>query len=180
LAKLPPPPVRFLFADPAHFIACGCGSGLSPFAPGTAGTAFAWASYPLLRLAFPADMLCLAALLLLFAVGVVACQITGRNLGVADHGAIVWDEIVPFWAVLVFLPPALAGLPEGLEVSWRGAAWQTAAFFLFRFFDIVKPPPARWFDTRVKNGFGVMMDDVIAALYTLLALAGLARLSGLR
>ncbi len=176
MAKQPPPPLKFLFSDPAHFVACGCGSGLSPFAPGTAGTAFAWATYPLLRMAFGDDVVCLAALLLLFALGVAACHITGRHLGVVDHGAIVWDEIVPFWAVLVFLPSAIVGPPHGFAVSWQGAAWQTAAFLLFRFFDIVKPPPANWFDSQIKNGFGVMMDDAIAALYTLLALAGLIKL----
>ncbi|MCK9284524.1 MAG: phosphatidylglycerophosphatase A [Rhodocyclaceae bacterium] len=176
MAKQPPPPLKFLFADPAHFIACGCGSGLSPFAPGTAGTAFAWAAYPLLRLIFPDDAACLIALALLFVLGIVACDTTGRNLGVTDHGAIVWDEIVPFWAVLVFLPPALIASPHGLLPSWPGIAWQTAAFFLFRFFDIVKPQPARWFDTRVKNGFGVMMDDAVAAAYTALTLAALAQL----
>jgi phosphatidylglycerophosphatase A len=96
-------------------------------------------------------------LLLAFAVGVAACQITGRALGVVDHGAIVWDEIVPFWGVLMFTPPELL--------------WQLAAFLWFRFYDIVKPQPAKFFDTQVKNGFGVMMDDVIAAGYTVLTIA---------
>jgi phosphatidylglycerophosphatase A len=76
---------------------------------------------------------------------------------VVDHGAIVWDEIVPFWAVLMFTPPELL--------------WQLAAFLWFRFYDIVKPQPARYFDSQVKNGFGVMMDDVIAAGYTILTIA---------
>jgi phosphatidylglycerophosphatase A len=96
-------------------------------------------------------------LLLAFAIGVTACQITGRALGVVDHGSIVWDEIVPFWTVLLFTPD--------------GLLWQLAAFIGFRFYDITKPYPASYFDQQVKNGFGVMMDDVIAAAYTVLTLA---------
>ena len=151
-----PPTWRFLFSHPAHFVACGLGSGLSPLAPGTAGTLFAWALYPLLRPQFGATGFAVF-LLAAFLVGVPACGKTGRDLGVIDHGAMVWDEIVPFWAVL-FLTPA----------TW---IWQLAAFGLFRLFDIAKPPPARFIDRNVKNGFGVMADDVVAALYALLALA---------
>jgi phosphatidylglycerophosphatase A len=175
MAKLPPPPIKFLLSDPAHFIACGCGSGLSVFAPGTAGTAFAWAAYPLMRILFPGDLMFALALLVLFVLGVIVCDITGRHLGVADHGAIVWDEIVPFWGVLLFLPPSLLPSPHGWYFSWGALAWQGAAFLLFRFFDIVKPPPANWFDNNIKNGFGVMMDDFFAAAYTVLALAVLRR-----
>ena len=142
---------------PALAIACGMGSGLSRFAPGTVGTAFAWLSYPLLRMYLQSDLGFAIFLLLAFAVGVAACQITGRALGVIDHGAIVWDEIVPFWLVLMLTP--------------TGLAWQVAAFFLFRFFDVVKPQPASWIDGHMKHGFGVMLDDVVAAAYTLLALA---------
>lgn len=178
MAKNPAPPVKFLFADPAHLVACGFGSGLSPFAPGTAGTAFAWVSYPLLRFAFPGDLACLLALGVMFLFGIYACQITGRRLGVVDHGSIVWDEIVPFWGILMFCPPALLASPHGTYFSLDSLLWQTAAFFLFRFFDIVKLPPAGFFDTRVKNGFGVMMDDLMAAGHTVLALAVLKRLLG--
>ncbi len=151
------PPLKFLLSHPAHFIACGCGSGLSPFASGTAGTLFAWATYPLLRMAIPSDPVFALALGLMFALGVWVCNITGRDLGVSDHGAIVWDEIVPFWIVLLLTPV--------------GLLWQLVAFFLFRFFDIVKPQPARYFDREMHNGFGVMMDDLVAAAYTLLTLA---------
>lgn len=157
MAKPPPPPLKFLFSHPAHFIACGMGSGLSPFASGTAGTLFAWASYPLLRLGYPGDLGFALFLLFAFVAGVWCAHLTGRHLGVVDHGAIVWDEIVPFWAVLLLTP--------------EGWLWQTAAFLLFRFYDIVKPSPANYFDEQVKNGFGVMMDDVIAAGYTVLSLA---------
>lgn len=157
MAKASPPSLSFLFAHPAHLVACGFGSGLSPFAPGTAGTLFAWATFPLLR-PWMNDFELLGFLLVCFVGGVLAAHRTGADLGVVDHGSIVWDEIVPFWLVLVFCP--------------AGWLWQTAAFFLFRFFDIVKPQPARYFDERVKNGFGVMADDVIAAGYTILVLAG--------
>lgn len=157
MAKAPPPPVSFLLRHPAHLVACGFGSGLSPFAPGTAGTLFAWASYPLLRGLFPDDLAFMVFLLLCFVLGVTSCHIAGRALGVADHGSIVWDEIVPFWAVLMLTP--------------AGWAWQLAAFLWFRFYDIVKPPPANYFDRQVKNGLGVMMDDVIAGAYTALTLA---------
>lgn len=150
------PGVRFLFAHPAHLVACGFGSGLSPFASGTVGTLFAWASFPLLRHGM-SDAAFGVFLVAAFLFGVYAAQRTGRALGVVDHGAIVWDEIVPFWMVLLLTP--------------EGWLWQTAAFFLFRFFDIVKPAPANYFDEQVKNGFGVMTDDLVAGLYTLLVLA---------
>lgn len=162
--------LRFLFAHPAHFIACGFGSGLSPWAPGTIGTLAAWVLYPLIRPHF-SDLGFALFLLAAFVVGVFAAARTGRMLGVVDHGAIVWDEIVPFWGVLLLAPQAMMETPHGAMLSVSGLLWQTAAFFLFRFFDIVKPPPASYFDRRVKNGFGVMMDDLVAAAYTVLALA---------
>jgi len=149
------PSLRFLFSHPAHLVACGFGSGLSPFAPGTVGTLFAWISYPLLR-SWMGDAELLAFLLLCYGIGILAVRRTGEDLGVIDHGSIVWDEIVPFWLVLFLCPP--------------GWLWQGAAFLGFRFFDIVKPQPARFFDERVKNGFGVMADDLVAGAYTVLAL----------
>ena len=155
-AHLPPPTWRFLLAHPAHILACGFGSGLSPVAPGTTGTLLEWLTYPWLRL-WLSDTAFAAFLLLAFVVGIRACTKTGRDLGVPDHGAMVWDEIVPFWGVLLLCPAD----------GW----WQSAAFVLFRFFDIVKPPPARDIDRRMKGGLGVMLDDVVAAAYTLLVLA---------
>ncbi|MES2772224.1 MAG: phosphatidylglycerophosphatase A [Pseudomonadota bacterium] len=156
IKKNPPPPLRFLFTHPAHLIACGFGSGLAPFASGTVGTLFAWLSFPLLR-PWLSDAQFLIFLLLCFVGGVFAAHKTGQDLGVVDHGSIVWDEIVPFWLVLLFCP-----------APWF---WQCIAFLLFRFFDIFKPQPARFFDEKVKNGFGVMADDLVAAGYTLLSLA---------
>lgn len=150
------PPISFLFEHSTHFIACGGGSGLSPYAPGTVGTLFAWGTFPLLRNNF-SDLELLVFLVAAFIVGVIACHRTGMDLGVTDHSSIVWDEIVPFWLVLLLCPADLL--------------WQAAAFVLFRIFDIIKPYPANFFDTQVKNGLGVMMDDVVAAFYTVLALA---------
>jgi phosphatidylglycerophosphatase A len=143
-------------AHPAHFIALGCGSGLSPWAPGTAGTFFAWLSFGLLRDNF-SDFALLGVLVAAYLLGIWAIDRTGQGLGDPDHGSIVWDEIVPFWLVLLLTPDTFL--------------WQLAAFLLFRLFDITKPQPARYFDEHVKNGFGVMADDLIAAGYTLLALA---------
>ncbi len=150
------PTVRFLLAHPAHFFALGCGSGLAPKAPGTFGTLFAWASFILFRPYF-SDFQLFLLLTAAYVVGIVLIDFTGRALGDPDHGAIVWDEIVPFWLVLLLLP--------------SGWLWQAAAFIVFRFFDITKPQPARYFDQHVKNGFGVMADDLVAAGYTLLTLA---------
>ena len=157
MAKTSAPPFKFLFHHPAHLLACGFGSGLAPFAPGTFGTAFAWLTFPLLQNHLGSDLGIGIFLLMAFVVGVSACQITGRSLGVIDHGSIVWDEIVPFWTVLLFTPDTFL--------------WQAAAFAAFRFYDIVKPYPASFFDQQVKNGFGVMMDDVVAAAYSVLTLA---------
>ena len=151
-----PPSLRFLFSHPAHLIACGFGSGLSPFAPGTVGTLFAWATFLLLRL-WMNDITLLGFLIVCFIGGVLVVHKTGSDLGVIDHGSIVWDEIVPFWLVLLFCPT------NGL--------WQATAFLLFRLFDIFKPQPAKYFDQKVKNGFGVMADDLVAGAYTVLILA---------
>ena len=157
------PDRRFLLADPAHFVALGFGSGLWPKGPGTAGTLAGWLLFPFVKAPL-SDPLFGALLVACFLFGVIACERTGRSLGVADHGAIVWDEIVAIWLVLWLAPATLA--------------WQAAAFALFRFFDIVKPAPIRWVDEHTRGGFGVMLDDILAAGYTLLALALLLRLIG--
>ena len=145
---------------PAHVIAYGFGAGLAPFAPGTFGTLLAWPFGWLLGGA-PAAV-ALAAVAALFLLGVWACGVTGRDVGVHDHGAMVWDEFVAFLLVLSIVP--------------RTLAWQAAAFVLFRAFDIVKPAPIRWFERRYTGGFGVMFDDLLAAGYTLVALALAKRL----
>jgi phosphatidylglycerophosphatase A len=150
--------VRFLLRHPAHFIALGGGAGLIPFAPGTFGTLLALPIFWLLGpgvIEVPA--IYLAGVAVLFSVGIWACQVTGRALGSADHGSMVWDETVAFLLVLFFTPVY--------------SYWQALAFVLFRFFDIVKPPPIRYYERTFKGGLGVMIDDLAAAFYTLLVLA---------
>jgi phosphatidylglycerophosphatase A len=151
-----PPSLKFLFAHPAHFFACGCGSGLAKWAPGTFGTLFGWLSFLVFRPYFT-DFQLLLLFTAAFLAGIWFINIAGRALGEVDHGSIVWDEIVPFWLVLLLTPDTVL--------------WQFAAFALFRFYDITKPQPARYFDEHVKNGFGVMADDLMAAGYTVLSLA---------
>lgn len=150
------PSWRFLRAHPAHLVALGFGTGLGRPAPGTWGTLGAWLSYVVLS-----EWISTRGWLLLlsigFVVGIWACQRTGRSLGRPDHGAMVWDEIIAFWLVLVFVPN---DLPT-----------QAFAFLIFRLFDIFKPTPIRDWEKRFKNGFGVMLDDLIAAFYTLLVFA---------
>lgn len=149
------PTLRFLLANPMHTIALGFGSGLSPWAPGTIGTLFGWASFRALDIILPASAF-LLLIFLSFVIGIIAIEKTGQALGEIDHGAIVWDEIVPFWGVLWLLANTV-----GDNLFWQGIA-----FTLFRFYDITKPWPARYYDRHVKNAYGVMMDDVVAALYT--------------
>jgi phosphatidylglycerophosphatase A len=144
------PDARFLLSHPAHFIALGFGAGLSPLAPGTAGTLLsALLALPLVYLLPPVLVAFLA--IPLFFVGVWACGVTGRHLGVQDHGAMVWDEVV------AFLPLA--------ALAWAHPLTELLAFVLFRIFDIWKPFPIRELERRVKGGLGVMLDDVFAAFY---------------
>ena len=151
---------KFILSRPAYFIAFGFGSGLSPFAPGTAGTLAAFPIYGLLVLAALNTTAYFALIAGLFLIGVWASHETGRALGIADYGGIVWDEIVAFLAILYFTPP-----------TW---GWFIAAFFIFRLFDVWKPFPVRYFDTHIKNGFGVMFDDALAAVYSIALIKGLA------
>jgi phosphatidylglycerophosphatase A len=150
------PSWRFMLRRPAHLLALGFGTGLAPAAPGTAGTLVAFPVYWLMAGWLDAVGY-LTALAGLFVLGVWACERTGRALGAADHPAMVWDEIVAFLAVLFFTPATLA--------------WQAGAFVLFRFFDILKPPPIRQVDRTVKNGFGAMLDDALAAFYAVVVIA---------
>ena len=164
------PTAKFMLAHPAHFIALGFGSGLSPVAPGTAGTLWAWLSFlALQRWLSPPEIGWLIAVSV--PLGWWVCLVTARNLRVLDPGSIVWDEIVAFWAVLWLINPA-------------GLLGQAIAFALFRYFDAAKPGPVGWAD-RLSHGvnpathrnawtwagFGIMFDDLVAAGCTLLAIA---------
>ncbi|NII52891.1 phosphatidylglycerophosphatase A [Luteibacter sp. SG786] len=152
---LDPADRRRLLASPAGWLACGFGSGLTPKAQGTFGSLAALLPWLLLR-ELPL-LAWLAIIVVAFAIGVWACEVSGRILGVADHRSIVWDEFVGQWIALL---PALV------------APWWAVVlgFLLFRLFDVWKPWPIGWFDRRVKGGLGVMLDDVIAGLFAAVAL----------
>jgi phosphatidylglycerophosphatase A len=137
-----------LLWHPLGFLGFGFGSGLVPVAPGTAGTLAAVPLYLLLRDLSLGDYLAVVALL--FLVGLPVCAHAVRQLGVHDHPAIVWDEIVGYLVTMVAAPP--------------GLVWIVAGFVLFRFFDILKPWPIRWCDRRVPGGFGIMLDDLLAGV----------------
>lgn len=137
---------------PVHFLALGFGAGCFPRAPGTAGTVVAvpivyfmmylpWQYYLLLTISC-------------FILGIWICAATTKALGVHDHGAIVWDEIVGLMITMMMAP--------------QGVLWLLIGFILFRIFDIWKPWPVRWLDHSFKGGLGIMIDDVFAALYALL------------
>ncbi len=143
-----------LLRDPGHFLSLGFGSGLSPLAPGTAGTA---AAIPLWWLLAPLPLWAYALVVLgLFLVGIPLCQRTTDRLGSHDHSAIVWDEVVGYLLTMIAVP-----------FSWTAAIF---GFFLFRLFDVWKPWPVRSLDKRVQGGLGIMLDDIGAAVYAALAL----------
>lgn len=149
------PDARFLVSHPAHFIALGFGVGLAPRAPGTFGTLLGWAIF-LVAYEWLSPLVIAFLAIPLFGIGVWACDKTGRDLGVQDHGAMVWDEVV------AFIP--LAALASASLLM------QLVAFGLFRLFDIWKPFPIRQFERNVKGGFGVMLDDLIASCYAYLVI----------
>jgi len=161
------PSWRFLFSHPAHAIALGFGSGLSPLAPGTVGTLWAWVAFIVLQ-PHLTDLQWAWLLAGSLVVGWWACTVAARHLAVADPGAIVWDEIVAFWSILWLIAPA----------GWWA---QLVAFVLFRFFDAAKPGPVAWADQLFKvkrgvpigwaQGFGILFDDLVAALCALLVIA---------
>lgn len=155
---------RALLSTPAGWLACGFGSGLAPVAQGTFGSLAALLPWLLLReLTLPVYV---TVLLIGFVVGVGACNIAGRALGVADHRSVVWDEFIGQWiALLPLLIPAW--LPSG------GFAWWMllAGFVLFRLFDVWKPWPIGWLDRYLKGGLGVMVDDVVAGVFAAVVLA---------
>ncbi len=164
--------VQMLLRHPAHLIALGAGSGLSPVAPGTVGTLWAWLVFAVLDKAWGHGAAADLKWAWLLGIGTVAgwwaCTHTARSLRVADPSAVVWDEVLAFWLVLWVAGP----------LNFSG---QVLAFALFRFFDAVKPGPVAWADGLFKlqkgrpigyaQGFGILFDDFVAAFCTLLVLA---------
>jgi phosphatidylglycerophosphatase A len=159
-----------MLSHPAHFVALGFGSGLSPMAPGTAGTLWAWAAFVALQ-PWMNDLRWAVLIGLSLAVGWWVSAITAKNMRVLDPSCVVWDEVAAFWLVLWLITPA-------------GFWVQLVAFVLFRFFDAVKPGPVGWADQLFhgvqpdtdpaawrKAGFGIMLDDVVAAACALLVMA---------
>ena len=156
------PTFNFMAKHPAHWIALGFGAGLSPKAPGTVGTLWAWVSWCIVSLYITQAewaWVLLAATL----VGWWACKVTAENMGISDPGAIVWDEVLAFWCVLLLLSPS-------------SFFTQFCAFALFRYFDVAKPGPVAWADQLFKGfgwrgSFGILLDDFVAAFCTLLCFA---------
>lgn len=145
-------PVKML-SNPIHLLAFGLGSGLVPKMPGTIGTVAGLVLY--LWLAPVQDWrLYLAIVVAGFILGVFICSYTSRALQVHDHGGIVWDEIVGYWIAMFLVPKTLL--------------WALVGFCLFRLFDIWKPWPISVADSKVQGGLGIMLDDVIAGLFSLL------------
>jgi phosphatidylglycerophosphatase A len=146
-----------VWRNPVHFLAFGLGSGAVPKAPGTFGTLAAvplW--YLLAQTALPVY---LALILIAFVIGIWLCGRTSRDLGVHDHGGIVWDEFVGYWITMIAVP-----------VDW---IWALLGFILFRLFDILKPWPIGPVDRRVHGGLGIMLDDVLAGVMAAVVLQGL-------
>lgn len=136
------------------FLAYGFGSGLSPWAPGTMGTLVA-VPFALLLKALPLYLL-IPVIALAFAFGVYLCDVSSKRLGRHDPGGIVWDEMVGYWLAVAWVP-----------AHW---GWLAAGFAVFRLFDIVKPWPIRAVEKRFGGGFGIMLDDIVAAIYALAVL----------
>lgn len=156
--RAPRPPARLILTTPEHLLAFGLGAGLAPKAPGTVGTLWGVPLWFLLSMLNPAAYVLTAAAL--FLLGIWICGRSARLLGVHDCPGIVFDEIVGF---LVTAAPLLPGLGLVSGPLWLGLA---AAFVIFRLFDILKPWPIRWLDRRVHGGFGIMVDDLAAGLYS--------------
>ncbi|ASJ25284.1 phosphatidylglycerophosphatase A family protein [Laribacter hongkongensis] len=156
MTTLPEVNARFVFARVYRVVAFGFGSGLIRPAPGTWGSLVALPLYGLLYWLGLSPLMVALLCVPLFLYGCHACGLTCRDLGVPDFGGVVWDEIVAMLLVLAVAPMTLAGWVMG--------------FVLFRFFDILKPWPIRWFDQRVEGGLGVMLDDLWAAGFAIVGL----------
>lgn len=140
--------------NPVHLLAFGFGSGAAPRAPGTAGTLLAVLLYlPMASLSWPVYLLVIVTTGL---AGIWLCGKTAREMGVHDHGGIVWDEFVGFWITMFLAPP--------------GWLWILFGFVLFRLLDILKPWPIKWIDKHVGGGIGIMLDDVLAGIMAALCI----------
>lgn len=146
---------RALLSHPAGWVATALGAGLLPKAPGTAGSLVALLPWWFLLRDLPWAWYAVV-LVAGFILGVWACEVSDRRLGMHDQGALVWDEVIGMWITLCVAP--------------RGWAWMLVGFALFRLFDIWKPWPVRVADRHVRGGFGVMLDDVLAGVYALVVL----------
>ena len=154
--------------NPWHLLATGFGSGLSPIIPGTMGTL---ASIPLYLLIVQLPLSgYLLVVLVACIIGVKICQVTSDDMGVHDHGSIVWDEFAGFWITMAVVP--LLQLPT---TEWK---WLLTGFVLFRFFDMVKPWPIGWLDKRVHGGLGIMIDDIVAGVMAGVALYLVGKFAG--
>ena len=145
---------KLSLSNPVHFLALGFGSGLAAKAPGTFGTL---AALPVFWLVSQFSLVGYLIITLVAAVvGIYLCDKAAKDMGVHDHGAIVWDEVVGLLITLIAVP--------------AGWLWLVLGFALFRFFDIVKPWPIKWLDSKVSGGFGIMIDDVVAGIFALICL----------
>lgn len=161
MANLTP---RSVWTNPIHFLAFGFGSGAAPVAPGTFGTLAGMLIYWVVVALFPSLSLAwyVAGVAAATVIGVWLCGRTSKDLGVHDHGGIVWDEFVGYW-ITMFMAPS-------------GLVWMLVGFGLFRVFDIAKPWPIQWIDEKVHGGLGIMLDDVIAGILACLCLQAAALL----
>ena len=153
---------KAILANPIHLLAFGFGAGLSPKAPGTMGTVVAVLIYLVLPSMPPT--IYVGLILLSFVFGIWICGKTAEDLGVHDHGGIVWDEFVGYW-ITMFMAPS-------------GLFWVLLGFVLFRLLDIFKPWPIGWLDKHMKgsrfvNSVGIMVDDVLAGIFAMLCVYGL-------
>ena len=153
---------RAILANPIHLLAFGFGAGLSPKAPGTMGTVVAVLIYLVLPSMPP--IIYAGLILLSFVFGIWICGKTAEDLGVHDHGGIVWDEFVGYW-ITMFMAPS-------------GLFWVLLGFVLFRLLDIFKPWPIKWADKELAGGLGIMLDDVLAGIMAALCMQALVVLIG--
>ena len=143
----------FDLTQPVQFLALGFGSGLAPKAPGTFGTLAAIPVFLLLTMLMPTPLPYAIAVMVMGFAGIYICGKTADNVGVHDHPAIVWDEFVGFFITMFMVP-----------VSWQSVL---VGFLLFRVFDILKPWPISFIDKKMTGGAGIMFDDILAGIFSL-------------